>query len=30
MIEAAKIYAEDFYHIVKKMNQVVSTPSYEQ
>lgn len=30
MIESAKIYAQDFYHIAKKMNQVVSSPSYEQ
>ena len=29
-IEAAKIYAEDFCKVAKKMNQVVSTPSYEQ
>lgn len=30
MLESAKIYAEDFYHVIKKINQVVSQPSYEQ
>lgn len=30
MLQCAKLYAEDFYHIIKKMNQVVSTPSYEE
>ena len=29
-LEAARLYAQDFYNVVKKMNQIVTVPSYEK
>lgn len=30
MLQLAELYARDFYNVVKKMNQIVTTPTYDK